>query len=117
MIKMETISGNAPEFVLPEKLGAGDFSQIAPEIDALISRHGQIRLLLEASGFRGWENIAAFEHHAGFVKNHQRKVERIAVIVAHDWQHWLIGTFEYSCIQRRDDHKGRDADALQWIVG
>jgi hypothetical protein len=32
-------------------------------------------LLIDASGFNGWEDIAAFGNHAGFVKNHQQKVD------------------------------------------
>ncbi len=91
MIKTEIISTNALKIVAPNKLNAEDFRQIAPQIDSLISQQGKIRLLIDASGFNGWENIAAFEKHAGFVKNHQQKIERIAVIAAHDWQHWLIG--------------------------
>jgi len=91
MIKTEIISANVLKIIAPEKLKADDFRQITPQIDSVISRYGKIRLLIDASGFNGWENIAAFENHAGFIKNHQQKVERIAVIVAHDWQHWLIG--------------------------
>jgi hypothetical protein len=44
------------------------------------------------TGFRGWEKIVAFERHIGFVKTHHEKVERIAVIVSPDWQHWVVGT-------------------------
>ena len=117
MIKTETISGNALKVVPPEKLRADDFSQVAPQIDGLISQHGQIRLLIDASGFRGWENISAFEHHAGFVKNHHRNVERIAIIVAHDWQHWLIGTFRIFVHPKvRAYDKSQEAEARQWIV-
>jgi hypothetical protein len=118
MIRTEILSGNALRIVVPDKLKAGDFSQIAPQIGALISQHGQIRLLIDATGFNGWENIAAFEHHAGFVKNHQRKVERIAVIVAHDWQHWLIGTFRiFVHPEVRAYDKTHEAEALKWIIG
>src|ERR1017187_5020476 len=91
MIRTEIISGSALRITMPEKVKADDFRQIAPQIDSLISQHGQIRLLIDATVFNGWENIAAFEKHAGFVKTHQQKIERIAVIAAHDWQHWLIG--------------------------
>jgi hypothetical protein len=91
MITTEIISDNALRITAPEKLKADDFRQIAPQLDSMISRYGTIKLLIDASGFNGWENIAAFGNHAGFVKNHQRKVDRIAVIVAHNWQHWLIG--------------------------
>jgi SpoIIAA-like len=118
MIKTETISGNALRITMPEKLKADDFRQIAPQIDSLISQHGQIRLLIDATGFKGWENIAAFEKHAGFVKAHQQKIERLAVIAAHDWQHWLIGTvriFVHPAVKAYD--KSHEGEALNWIVG
>ncbi len=61
MIKTEIISTNALKIVAPNKLNAEDFRQIAPQIDSLISQQGKIRLPIDASGFNGWENIAAFE--------------------------------------------------------
>jgi hypothetical protein len=117
MIKTEIISPNALRILVPKKLEADDFRQIAPQVDSIISQYGKIRLLIDASQFNGWENIAAFENHAGFVKNHQNRVERIAVIVAHDWQHWLIGTvriFLHPEIMAYD--KGHEGEALHWIV-
>ena len=118
MINTELISANALKIVAPGKLKADDFHQIAPQIDSLIRQHGKIRLLIDASGFNGWENIAAFENHAGFIKNHQKKIERIAVITAHEWQHWLIGAvriFVHPEVRAYDEsHASED---LQWIVG
>ena len=118
MIKTEIISGNVLRITAPEKLKADDFRQIAPQVDSLISQHGQIRLLIDASGFNGWENISAFEKHAGFVKNHQRKIERIAVIAGHDWQHWVIGAvrmFVHPQVKAYD--KSHENEALRWISG
>ena len=86
MIKTEIISDNILRITAPEKLKADDFRQIAPQVEFMINRYGKIRLLIDASEFSGWE-----DNHAGFVKNHQQKVDRIAVTVAHNWQHWLIG--------------------------
>jgi hypothetical protein len=118
MINTEIISADILKIKVPEKLKADDFRQIAPQVDSIISRYGKIRLLIDASGFSGWENIAAFENHAGFIKSHQQKVERIAVIVAHDWQHWLIGAvrmFLHPEVRAYD--KGHETEALQWITG
>ncbi len=118
MLKMEAISANAVKITAPEKLKADDFLQIAPQIDSLISQHGQIRLLIDASEFTGWENITAFENHAGFVKSHQQKVERIAVIVGHEWQHWLVGAVRMFVHPKvRGYEKSREGEALQWSVG
>ena len=117
MIKTEVISPNALQIIVPEKLQVGDFRQIAPEVDSIISQHGKIRLLIDASKFSGWENITAFENHAAFVKSHEEKVDRIAVIVAHAWQHWLVGTvriFLHPKVRAYDS--GREGDAMRWIT-
>ena len=118
MIKTELISGNILRVVAPEKLKADDFREIEPQVDSLISQQGKIRLLVDASRFNGWENIGAFEKHAGFVKTHQQKVERIAVIAGHEWQHWLIGAvrvFVHPQVKAFD--KGQESEALQWLRG
>ena len=118
MIKAENISANASRIIAPKKLQADDFRQIAPQVDTIIYQYSKIRWLIDASGFKGWENITAFENHARFVKNHQQKVERIAVIVGHDWQHWLVGAvriFLHPEIRAYD--KRHENEALQWIVG
>ena len=118
MIKINSISGNTLRITAPEKLKADDFRQIAPQVDFIVSRYGKIKLLIDASGFNGWENIAAFENHAGFVKSHQQKVERIAVIVAHNWQHWLVGAVRVLLHPEiRAYDKGDENKALQWILG
>ncbi len=118
MIKTEIISGNVLRIIAPEKLKADDFRQIAPQIEFIISQHGKIRLLIDASQFNGWENIAAFEKHAGFIKNHQQKVERIAVIAGHDWQQWVIGALRiFLHPEVRAYDKSHESEARQWIVG
>jgi hypothetical protein len=117
MIRTEAISPNALKIIVPEKLKVEDFRQMAPQVDSIIRQYGKIRLLIDASQFSGWENIAAFENHASFVKHHQDKVERIAVIVGHEWQHWLIGTvriFVHPEVKAYD--KGQEREALQWIA-
>ncbi len=118
MIKLDIISGNALSIVAPNKLKADDFDQIAPRVDAIVRQHGKVRLLIDASGFNGWENIAALEDHASFVKNHQQKVERIAVIVGHEWQNWLIGAVKmFLHPEVRTYDKSHENEALRWITG
>lgn len=117
MIKTEILSANVLKIIAPEKLKADDFRQIAPQVDTLISQYGKIRLLIDASGFDGWENIAAFESHAGFVKDHQQKIERIAVIAGHEWQHWLIGAVRiFLHPEVRAFNTSHESEARQWIT-
>jgi hypothetical protein len=117
MIKLEVIQANILKVMAPEKLEAYDFLQLEPQVDTLISQYGKIRLLVDLSGFGGWENIEAFENHVGFVKTHQQKVERIAVLVGHNWQHGLaslLKMFLHPDIKSYD--KIQESEALQWIT-
>ena len=116
MIKIDNISSNVVKVMVPETLRADDFTSLATETEALIKQHGKIRLLIDASQFDGWENLPAFEKHLAFVKSHQKKVERIAVIAKHNWQHWMMGilkAFVHSEIHVFD--KGEAGKALQWV--
>ena len=117
-MKTDIISANALRIWAPKKLKAEDFRQLRPQIDSLISQYGKIRLLIDGSGFDGWENIAALQAHAGFIRSHQQNIERIAVIAAHDWRHWVIGAvrmFLHPEVRAYD--KNHESQALQWIVG
>ena len=112
----EPISARALKITVPEKLRAGDFDQLAREVGSLLQQQGKIRLLIDASYFSGWENIAAFERHIGFIKKHQLKVERISVITGHEWQHWVVGTirlFVHPEVRAYDKDEG--SAALEWI--
>ena len=50
MIKTDIISGNVLRILVPDKIKADDFPQIAPQVDSIISQYGKIRLLIDASG-------------------------------------------------------------------
>ena len=51
------------------------------------------------------------------MKDHQQQVDRIAVIVAHDWQHWLVGAVRVLLHPEvRAYDKRQEGEALQWIV-
>jgi SpoIIAA-like len=118
MIQTERISDHVLKITVPEKLKSEDFRLLAPQIDSLLQQQGKISLLVDASNFGGWEVIAAFEKHIGFVKNHHQKVEHIAVIVGHDWQYWVIGTmrlFLHPEVQTFD--RGEEREAFEWITG
>jgi len=117
VIKTERIGGNALKITAPQKLQAGDFPQITPEVDSLIAKCGNIRLLIDASRLDGWASVEAAEKHMQFVKEHQNKVERIAVIVQHEWQHWFVTAVKvFLHPQIRAFDKGQEAIAAQWLT-
>ena len=116
MITIESINGNIVRITPSETLKADDFAQLAPKAEALIRQHGKIRLLVDATKFNGWENMAAFEKHMGFVKSHHKSVERAAIIAGHAWQHWVAGVFRmFIHLEVRVFDKNEAAKAQRWI--
>ena len=116
ILSVEVIAPGTLRIIAPKKLKADDFDRIAPQFDAVARQHGQVKLLIDASACDGWDNLKAFEYHMGFVRIHQAKAARIALIAGHHWQHWLastIGTFLHPNIKVFD--KGEEAKALRWL--
>ena len=61
-------------------LTAADFTRIAAQVDPYIERHGKLKgLLIHASRFPGWDDFSGLVSHLRFVRDHHRKIERIAV--------------------------------------
>src|SRR6516225_9629838 len=117
MIETEAMSPCALKVVPSEKLTEADFQGLAQRVDPMITKCGQVRLLIDVSGFNGWESYAAFQTHASFIKNHQRNVERIAVIVGHDWQHWIVDTARmFLHPEARAFDKSGEHEARMWVL-
>lgn len=63
-----------------QALRAEDFDAIAVTADPWIEAHGDLRgLVIHARRFPGWENLGGFLRHVRFVRDHHRKVKRIAL--------------------------------------
>jgi hypothetical protein len=114
VIKTDLISANVLKIIAPHKLQADDFLELGPEVDSLIAKRGKIRLLIDASKLDGWANAEAAEKHMQFVKEHQKRVERIAIIIQHEWQHWFVapsGSFYILKSRHRQGARSR-SDAM-----
>ncbi len=63
-----------------QALRAQDFDALAFTADAWIEAHGDLQgLVIHAREFPGWENLGSFLRHVRFVRDHHRKVRRIAL--------------------------------------
>jgi hypothetical protein len=63
-------------------LSAQDFEALALEVDPWIESHGSLQgIVVHAGTFPGWENFGGLVGHFRFVRDHHRKVRRIALAV------------------------------------
>ena len=63
------------------RLEATDFEKLAKEVDPYIEANGKLHgILLDAVSFPGWKDFAALVAHLSFVRDHHRKIEKVAVV-------------------------------------
>ncbi len=118
MLKSELLRDDRILILSPEgPLAAADFARIAAEVDPFIEASGSLHgLMIDATGFPGWEDFAALVAHLKFVRDHQQKIERVAAVadgavlaalprIANHFLHAEVRHF---------DHADRDA-ALAWL--
>jgi len=63
-------------------LRAADFDSLAFTADTWIEAHGDLRgLVIHATAFPGWDDTDSFRRHFQFIRDHHKKVGRIALAV------------------------------------
>ena len=81
MLSVEIDEGNGIAVLEPDgALSKGDFELAAKIIDPYIEKTGQLRgLIIHTKSFPGWDSFAALSSHLRFVKDHHRKISRVAI--------------------------------------
>ena len=82
MIDFELLRDAGVLIVAPKgALTAEDFRAISSTVDPYISENGNLTgLLIDAPSFPGWDSLGALIEHMRFVRNHHRKIERVAAV-------------------------------------
>jgi hypothetical protein len=63
-----------------QALRAQDFDALAATADTWIDAHGDLPgIVIHAREFPGWENLGSLIRHVRFVRDHHRRVERVAL--------------------------------------
>jgi len=62
-------------------LEAADFARLALAMDPHIEKTGSLAgLVIEAPAFPGWEGLGALAAHIRFVRDHHRRIRKVAVV-------------------------------------
>ncbi len=98
-------------------LEKADFEQLAQEIDPFIEANGKLTgLMIVAKAFPGWDSFGALVSHLKFVRDHHRRVERVAAvtdseflkIMPHIAQHFVSAQIrQFPSVQK--------TEALAWL--
>ena len=82
MISFEILQYDGIVLIEPSgSLEKTDFDQLTREIDAYISDRGYVKgIIIHTREFPGWESFGAFISHVKFIKDHHKKVRRVAAV-------------------------------------
>jgi hypothetical protein len=62
-------------------LSKEDFETAVKVIDPFIEKHGKLAgVIIATESFPGWEDFSALVEHLTFIKNHHKKVKRLAFV-------------------------------------
>lgn len=80
-LKFELLTETGVLVLEPQgEIEAGDFDRLGAAIDPYIESEGGLRgLMIATKHFPGWDDFNALITHLRFVKDHQKKIRRIAI--------------------------------------
>ena len=97
------------------KLAKADYEHFVPEFDRLVRQHGKLRVLLDMTGFHGWQAGALWED-IKFDFKHFADIERLAMVGDKKWEQGMAAfckPFTKATI-RYFDHADA-AEAGKWL--
>ncbi len=82
MIESSLDTAQSILYVHPKSaLEQADFAMLSEKVDPYIEASGGLRgLIIEAPAFPGWESFGALAAHVRFVRDHHRRIEKIALV-------------------------------------
>ena len=119
MIESSLDTAQSILYVRPKSaLEQADFMKLAEKVDPFIEASGGLRgLIIEAPAFPGWESFGALVAHVRFVREHHRRIAKIALVTdsaigdvaEHLASHFVAAQIKHFCAADM-------AAAKQWIV-
>ena len=95
-----------------------DFAQLGRTVDPFIEKNGSLAgIIVDAPKFPGWDSLGAMAAHARFVRDHHKKVKKIAIVTdtaLGNVAEKLASHFIAATIKRF--HAGETQAAEQWIT-
>ncbi|MEP5570077.1 MAG: STAS/SEC14 domain-containing protein [Halioglobus sp.] len=80
MLSIELDKEAGIAILTPEgELSGNDFKAVAEIVDPFIEEHGDLKgIAIHVENFPGWDSFSSLVSHLKFVKDHHRRVSRIA---------------------------------------
>ena len=120
MIQHELLRDKGVLIVSPEgPLEKADFERLAREVDPFITSNGKLNgLMICGKAFPGWDSFGALVSHLSFVKDHHRKIDRIAAVTDNEFLMIMPHIAKhFVSAQVRQFPSDEKTQALAWLEG
>jgi hypothetical protein len=100
-----------------ESLEATDFERLRLLADPYIEKHGGLNgLLIYVESFPGWEDFASLLSHIRFVRNYEKRIERVAAVTDNGFLAILPKVADHfvTAEVRHFDYQDREK-AISWL--
>ncbi|UCD34845.1 MAG: STAS/SEC14 domain-containing protein [Nitrospiraceae bacterium] len=118
MISFEIMKPDGIVIIEPSAaLEQTDFEHLTREVDAYINEKGYINgIIIHTKDFPGWDSFGAFMHHMKFIKDHHKKVKKVAAVTSSTFMSIapMIARHFVSAEVKHFDYADMDA-AKRWI--
>ncbi len=118
MLNYELLRDKSILVLKPEDaLNAADFLRVSGVVDPYILETGELKgLLIDATTFPGWDDFAALVQHLKFVRDHHRKIRRVAALTDNTFLKFLPRIAEhFAHPDIRAFGAGERAVAMTWL--
>jgi hypothetical protein len=100
-------------------LSKEDFADLSVDVDQFVEKHGGLSgLVICAERFPGWENLDGLVSHFKFVRDHHRRIGKVAFVSDSDILSLLPQLASHFVSAEVRHFKGdQEENALEWIKG
>jgi len=88
MEKMVESSGNVLGYKFTGTITVDDIKKMEPEVNALVQKEGNVRILFNMTGFK-WEKIEALVADLKFGHKFHEKIQKLAIVGDKTWEKWI----------------------------
>lgn len=104
-------------FKVTGKVGADDYAVLVPAVEAAVSAHDEIGLLIDLAGFES-EGASAWGADLRFGLEFRSRIARLAIVGDKAWEAWLARlAAPFYAHDARFFHPDAIDDAWTWIEG
>ena len=112
----ESVAAGVVSVDLQGKLHKEDYQRFAPQIEQMIQRHGKLRMLVDTTGFEGWDAGGLWQD-IKFDARHFNDISRLAIVGDKKWHKGMATfckPFTSAEIRYFEPHQRAEADA--WLA-